>query len=109
MAESARIQVRGKGWTKTTTIDAKKFDVMSKALLASLTAEPLAFGKLVERVTRRLPEFEGSISWYAITCARELEVQGKLVRQEKPVRYMKASTAVSRGTVSKARAAKSAA
>ena len=37
MAENSRVQVRGKGWSKATTIDAKKYEVMSKALLASLT------------------------------------------------------------------------
>ena len=109
MAKSSRVQVRGKGWTKTTTIDAKKYEVMSKALLASLTSEPVAFAKLVEQVAQRLPEFDGSISWYAITCARELEVQGKLVRRERPVRYLRADAPGGRGTVPRTGTTKSAA
>lgn len=93
MADGTRVQIRGRGWTKPVTIDAEKYAVMSRAILASLTSEPVTFTKLVEEVSRRLPEFDGSVSWYAITCARELEVQGKLVRQERPVRYLKAAAA----------------
>ena len=109
MVENARVQIRGKGWTKATTIDAKKYEVMSNALLASLTSEPVPFTKLVEKVAQRLPGFEGSISWYAITCARELEVQGKLVRQEKPVRYLKVGAVGARSKAAQSGTAKSAA
>lgn len=89
MADASRIEIRGKGWTRSTTIDKAKFERMSKAILASLTREPVPFGRLVERVRARLPDFDGSVAWYAITCARELESRGQLVRQDKPVRYLK--------------------
>jgi hypothetical protein len=36
MANTERVAIHGKGWTKTTTIEATKFEVMSKAILASL-------------------------------------------------------------------------
>jgi len=89
MAKISRTRIRGKTWTKKTSIDSRKFEVMSKAILASLTSEPIPFTRLVEKVTKRLPDFEGSIPWYTITCARELEVRGEIVRQRKPVRYLK--------------------
>ncbi|HRX88518.1 MAG TPA: hypothetical protein P5528_03650 [Steroidobacteraceae bacterium] len=62
MASNARVQVRGKNWTKKTTIDAKKFDIVSKAMLASLSNEPVTYTKLVEQVTNRLSGFDGSIA-----------------------------------------------
>ena len=89
MAKPSRTKIRGKTWTKKTSIDSRKFEVMSKAILASLTAEPIPFTRLVEKVAKRLPDFDGSISWYTITCSRELEVRGEIVRQQKPVRYLK--------------------
>lgn len=88
MTKTARTEIRGKGWTKKSSIDAAKFEQVSKAILASLSAEPITFTQLVERVTTRLGAFEGSVAWYTISCARELEVRGELVRQPKPVRYL---------------------
>jgi hypothetical protein len=96
MANTERVTIHGKGWTRTTTIEARKFEVVSKAILASLTDEPVPFSRLVEQVRRRIPDFEGSLSWYAVTCARELEVRGELVRQDKPVRYLRPAGAASK-------------
>lgn len=89
MARTARTEIHGKGWTKTSSIDAGKFEQIAKAVIASLTAEPITFTELVARVTKRLKGFEGSVAWYTISVARELEVRGDLIRQEKPVRYLK--------------------
>ena len=83
----ARTLVRGKPWTARKSIDTAKFDAIAGAILASLEAKPIAFGELSARVERLLPRFDGSVSWYTITCVRELEVRGQVVRQEKPVRY----------------------
>lgn len=91
MAERRRPTIRGKRWKKPITVDWAKFEAVADAMRAVLTHEPVTFTVLTERVGQCLPDFEGSIAWYAITCARELEVRGVLVRTEKPMRYLKAS------------------
>ena len=84
---AGRARIRGVGWTRTTTIDEAKYSAGSKAILASLGREPVTFTELVERVRRKLEAFSGSVPWYTITVARELEVQKKIVRHARPVRY----------------------
>jgi len=82
-----RVAIRGKNWKHTPTIARDKYEVMSKAILKALTAEPIAFTAMVKRIKAKLKTFDGAISWYAITCLRELETQGKVIRHQKPVRY----------------------
>ncbi|MEW5977616.1 MAG: hypothetical protein AB1898_17620 [Acidobacteriota bacterium] len=85
----SRTAIRGKGWQKATTIATDKYEIVSRAIMDSLTKTPVAFSDLVKSVEAQLRSFEGSIPWYTISCLRELEVQGKVTRQLRPVRYLK--------------------
>lgn len=79
--------VQGRTWKRSIRIDADRFESVSAAILASLDATPIRFTDLVQRVSKRLAGFEGSVTWYTLTVARELERRGRIVRSEKPVRY----------------------
>lgn len=87
MGAAKRTEVRGRGWKQSIRIDAGKFDAVARAILDVLTADPVPLRVLVERVAARLPGFDGSVAWYTVSCARELELRGQLLRQAKPVRY----------------------
>ena len=79
--KSARVQIRGNGSSKVSSIAADKYQTISRAILLSLTKTPITFTELVARVTTRARGFNGSIPWYTITGLRELEVRRKVVRR----------------------------
>ncbi len=87
---AARKPIRAKHWTKTTTIAEDKYVAISKAILTVLTKKPMRWGALADKVTAKLPKFEGSVPWYTISVLRELETQGKVRRElGPPVMYSK--------------------
>ena len=69
------------------SIATDKYEKISRAILLSLTKTPTTFTELVTRVKTKVRGFSGSIPWYTLTCLREPEVRGKVIRHKAPVLY----------------------
>lgn len=101
--ERGKVAVSGKGWKKPISISAEKYGRVSRAVLEALDAAPIRFTELVALVEAKLPDFEGSVAWYTIAVARELESRGLVVRHASPVLYAKARPAPSRSGTGRGR------
>jgi len=62
-------------------IDRKKYDQVREAILAEIDARgEVAFSDLPPAVERRLPSFEGSVSWYTVSVKLDLEARQLIER-----------------------------
>ena len=82
-----RKSIRGLGWKTSRTIAQDKYETISTAVLESLSKEPMRYSDLVAQVKKTVSNFDGSIAWYVMSCLRELEVQGRITKHQRPVRY----------------------
>lgn len=82
--------IGGKNWNRKISIDRAKYEIISKAINKTLAKDPVSFSELAEEVKKQVKDFPGSVSWYTIAVLRELERQGKVVRDKgKRVSYRK--------------------
>jgi len=47
----------------------------------------MRYSDLAAQVKKTVSNFDGSIAWYVMSCLRELEVQGRITKHQRPVRY----------------------
>ena len=82
--------IRAAHWKRSSTMDEDKYKVVSRAILKSLGAKGMRYMELTDRVYLQLKNFKGSLWHYILRCLRELETQGKVVRDlGPPVLYSK--------------------
>ena len=65
-------------------MDADKFIKISTAMLSILTSNRMRWSDLQAQIEKAVTDFDGSVGWYAVSVARELETQGKIKRDVGP-------------------------
>lgn len=82
--------VSGKSWKRSISISSDKYAPVSKAILKVLTREPIQFTPLLAKVEKEVKDFPGSVGWHTVGILRQLEKEGKIVRNKgKVVTYFK--------------------
>jgi hypothetical protein len=62
-------------------IDRNKYDQVREAILATLRkVDDMPLHKLPPAIAKKLPDFDGSISWYTTTIKLDLEARGLIER-----------------------------
>ena len=85
------VEIRAAHWKHSKQMDSGKFEKVSSAILQVLSKkEGIRWGELSKRVEGMVSNFEGSVSWHAISAIRELETRGSVKREPgPPVLYYK--------------------
>ncbi len=84
--------VKGKGWKKSLNIDSGKYAIVASSLMKVLTKNPIRFTELVEKAEKEVVNFQGSFGWYCVSVLRQLEREGRVIRDiGKVTTYRKSS------------------
>ena len=76
-----RIMTQHPAGKRGVNIDRDKYEQIREAILATLEkVDDLPFQKLPPAVARKLPNFDGSVSWYTTTVKLDLEARGLIER-----------------------------
>ena len=70
-------------------IDKAKYEQVKKAIISSLSGEPLTLTELFGSIEKNIsPVFEGKIGWYSHAVKQDLEARKLIERtSEKPQKY----------------------
>ena len=70
-------------------IDKAKFEQVKKAIISSLSGEPLTLTELFGSIEKNIsPVFEGKIGWYSHAVKQDLEARKLIERtSDKPQKY----------------------
>ncbi len=72
-------------------IDPAKYELVKKAILASLSKRTaISYDDLLAHVKKRLKGFEGSVDWHTKVVQLDLEANGLVSREGRPIRLRRA-------------------
>ncbi len=78
---SDRITTQHPAGQQGVNIDCDKYEQVREAIIDTLEhVEDIALHKLPPAVAKKLPDFDGSISWYTTTIKLDLEARGLIER-----------------------------